>query len=240
MPTITLPQIEIAFALAQQVYDGQKTLDNAANELKNEHGWNINSARDALFLYRHLLRGEVFKRTLSALALEYFLAEIEQQHGRDAADNAVAATWKHIAYYESIKSTNHNKLRSVVHKFQNSLSAPVSTQVYESNFNAAIEMSKRDSSAAREMRLKSADTTPAVIITKTKTYLRNPDVVAEVLIRAAGNCELCKKPAPFQRKSDGTPFLEVHHKEQLAHGGKDTVQNAIAVCPNCHRKQHHG
>jgi 5-methylcytosine-specific restriction endonuclease McrA len=31
-----------------------------------------------------------------------------------------------------------------------------------------------------------------------------------------------------------------HHVKQLAHGGEDTVENAIAVCPNCHRKAHHG
>jgi 5-methylcytosine-specific restriction protein A len=34
--------------------------------------------------------------------------------------------------------------------------------------------------------------------------------------------------------------LEVHHKIRLADGGFDTVENAIAVCPNCHRQCHHG
>uniref|UniRef100_UPI003D06D395 HNH endonuclease n=1 Tax=Alcaligenes faecalis TaxID=511 RepID=UPI003D06D395 len=64
--------------------------------------------------------------------------------------------------------------------------------------------------------------------------------MAEVLERASGSCEACKEPAPFKRKSDGTPYLEVHHRIQLAHGGEDTVENAIALCPNCHRKAHFG
>ncbi len=71
-------------------------------------------------------------------------------------------------------------------------------------------------------------------------YERNPYVVQIVLRRAKGICELCQQPAPFHRKSDGTPYLEVHHKEQLANGGDDTIENAIAVCPNCHRKEHFG
>lgn len=34
------------------------------------------------------------------------------------------------------------------------------------------------------------------------------------------------------------PFLEVHHVKWLAKGGSDTVNNVVALCPNCHRKMH--
>ncbi|WP_147195697.1 HNH endonuclease [Rummeliibacillus stabekisii] len=36
------------------------------------------------------------------------------------------------------------------------------------------------------------------------------------------------------------PNLEVHHIKRLADGEEDTVENAIAVCPNCHRELHFG
>lgn len=81
---------------------------------------------------------------------------------------------------------------------------------------------------------------PIPYFTKVKLYQRNPDVIAEVLIRSKGICEKCGKDAPFKRASDGTPYLEVHHIKRLADGGKDTVENAIAVCPNCHREFHFG
>lgn len=71
-------------------------------------------------------------------------------------------------------------------------------------------------------------------------YQRNPDVIAEVLIRADGICEQCHSPAPFLRASDGTPYLEVHHIIPLSEGGDDTVENALALCPNCHREAHFG
>ena len=46
--------------------------------------------------------------------------------------------------------------------------------------------------------------------------------------------------APFNRDSNDTEYLEVHHKLPLAENGDDTVENAIALCPNCHRHAHYG
>jgi hypothetical protein len=70
-------------------------------------------------------------------------------------------------------------------------------------------------------------------------FVRDPQVVAYVQQRARGDCEACLKKAPFER-DDGAPFLETHHLTRLADGGPDTVENAVAVCPNCHRLLHHG
>lgn len=70
-------------------------------------------------------------------------------------------------------------------------------------------------------------------------YERDPQVVAFVEGRADGRCELCGSEAPFKR-SDGTPFLEVHHIVPLAKDGSDQPRNAAALCPNCHRACHHG
>lgn len=68
-------------------------------------------------------------------------------------------------------------------------------------------------------------------------FLRDARVVAWVLQRAHGSCELCGVPAPFVRR-DGSAFLEVHHVRPLSDGGSDTVTNAAALCPNCHRRCH--
>jgi 5-methylcytosine-specific restriction protein A len=43
--------------------------------------------------------------------------------------------------------------------------------------------------------------------------------------------------APFKDKN-GEPFLESHHIEWLSKDGEDTIENSIALCPNCHRKMH--
>lgn len=95
-------------------------------------------------------------------------------------------------------------------------------------------------SAERARRLRNANPIPRRVVTVGFDYLRNPDVVAEVLVRAKGSCERCCQPAPFLRRSDRTPYLEVHHRVPLAQGGLDTVANAEALCPNCHRQAHYG
>ena len=103
-----------------------------------------------------------------------------------------------------------------------------------------VQRSLKDSSAARRKRLALAPKRPIQIDVRSTAFLRNSDVIAEVLARAEGRCELCEESAPFARKSDGTPYLEVHHRVRLADRGEDTVENAYALCPNCHRRQHYG
>ena len=68
---------------------------------------------------------------------------------------------------------------------------------------------------------------------------RNPRVQAWTLQQAKGRCELCRKPAPFERPSGGA-FLEVHHVTRLVAGGEDVPGNTVALCPNCHRMAHYG
>ncbi|MGH8030771.1 MAG: HNH endonuclease [Luteimonas sp.] len=42
---------------------------------------------------------------------------------------------------------------------------------------------------------------------------------------------------PF-KDTGGLPFLEVHHVRHLAEQGSDRTSNAVALCPNCHRRCH--
>ncbi len=68
-------------------------------------------------------------------------------------------------------------------------------------------------------------------------YYRDPNLKALVKKLAKGYCHLCENPAPFNDKYDN-PYLEVHHVNILAKGGKDEIGNVVALCPNCHRKVH--
>ncbi|HEY8893144.1 MAG TPA: HNH endonuclease [Clostridium sp.] len=110
-----------------------------------------------------------------------------------------------------------------------------------SEFDKAVNESLRLSVEERRKRLESKkNSISEKINTVSSGYRRNPDVVAEALERAQGRCGKCRKEGPFKRVSDGTIYLEVHHIIRLADGGEDTVENAIAVCPNCHRELHFG
>ncbi|MEC3884598.1 HNH endonuclease signature motif containing protein [Halobacillus sp. HZG1] len=86
-------------------------------------------------------------------------------------------------------------------------------------------------------RAKASEGRPGYRESKTTHHQRNPYVIEYAKKWADGICQLCEQPAPFFSK-DGSPYLETHHIEWLARGGKDTVENTVALCPNCHKKMH--
>lgn len=113
---------------------------------------------------------------------------------------------------------------------------------FQDSFEARLAASMRRSSKERKKRIAAAPVRSEVPQRRVVRYeyVRNADVVAEALHRANGICEKCGDPAPFIRRLNGMPYLEVHHIVQLAHKGKDVLENTIAICPNCHREEHYG
>jgi hypothetical protein len=131
--------------------------------------------------------------------------------------------------------------RDVFRNMQEGISPNALLDGQQRDFDKAVSDARADADA-RRARLEVARRVPERFIATSLAFHRNPDVVAEVLERASGVCEnpKCRKQAPFLRASDNRPYLEVHHKIPLAQGGEDTVENAIALCPNCHREAHYG
>ena len=104
---------------------------------------------------------------------------------------------------------------------------------------AAFEIEAREEAKRKNLSKPQGNRRPTVTSSAITQYQRDAAVKAWVLQQANGKCESCGQPAPFNG-SDGQPFLEVHHVRQLADSGPDTVTNAVALCPNCHREAHYG
>lgn len=79
---------------------------------------------------------------------------------------------------------------------------------------------------------------PSVKPSNTPKYQRDPKVKAWILHNAQGICEGCEQEGPFQAVGR-LPYLEVHHVIFLSQGGADTIQNTVALCPNCHARCHY-
>ena len=235
-----LSRIEAVFEVARLVYEQKLSPTEGSNRLRSNYGYNINSAKDFIADYRHLVRGEIFQRGMSAFDMEYFLKRISIDIGIEALQLALHSLWQHIAYYEGIRNVKLHKLRGIAAKFQALALVNISKEADELDFDNAVAKAIADGSEARLERLKLANRIPTKKPVVVLIYRRNADVVAEVLYRANGYCEQCNKEAPFMRLKDGKPYLEVHHVVRLANGGEDTVGNSLALCPNCHRKDHYG
>lgn len=65
-------------------------------------------------------------------------------------------------------------------------------------------------------------------------FIVSASIASRVVIDAAkGKCELCKNTYP-----DGELFLESHYVVWLQDGGEPTIDNVVALCPNCHKRIH--
>ena len=78
---------------------------------------------------------------------------------------------------------------------------------------------------------------PVEKVVETKQIVRDPYIAQYAKKRANGICQLCEQKAPFFDKK-GEPYLESHHIIWLSAGGTDSIENTVALCPNCHRKMH--
>lgn len=74
-------------------------------------------------------------------------------------------------------------------------------------------------------------------VVTTTHFSRNIYVAQYAKNRANGICQLCGQAAPFN-DNNGLPYLESHHIVWLSNGGSDSIDNVVALCPNCHKKMH--
>ncbi len=92
----------------------------------------------------------------------------------------------------------------------------------DTNFEAEVAKLRKSPPATPPL----GNKTPGKAQPSVTTYTRDPAVVAWILNNAAGICECCDKPAPFQRE-DGTPYLEVHQVQRLTDKGEDIINNTL-------------
>ncbi len=241
MPKNQIGQAEFAasYSLAREWLAEKLSWSEAASRLETDFGVNSASAGNLLQAVRALHNGEKFTRSISAAAADYFVRRIASNDGASAARLAIRSIERHVAYYEGIQPSKMPKMRATLASLSASF-ADVGLSVGQAEFEAEVARFAAMPAEARAKALPAKGHKPDVTFAQVKIYNRSAAVVAQVLLRAGGICETCSAPAPFKRALNGEPFLEVHHKLQLAAGGEDTVENAIAVCPNCHRKHHFG
>ncbi|SAK92857.1 HNH endonuclease [Caballeronia pedi] len=251
-----IDEIEAAFEMSRAVHEKRIKRSQAIRHLASK---NINEGSAAVFIdgFRKLRRGELYKMALSNDAVELFLKRTHEARDAQGLRLALVAFHGNIDYYESVEAKRkgarptlhsaralHARYDAIAAVLEATLVAETerksSLATLESDFERNVRKSLRDSAETREARLRAAAKKPAKVKISIEAFVRNPDVVAAVLIRAGGRCEKCGNLAPFRRRVDGSPFLEVHHIQRLADGGEDSIDNAEALCPNCHRRAHYG
>lgn len=190
---------------------GNQELDFAQNRTLKD------SAKNGVTV--HLF--EVFKDTEYTYAGIVELAELPYKENEPDKNNNKRIVYKFpLKLKTSEYCPNNETLIQNEEKLEKSISRKTIQEIKE----LAIEKSKLNKNKHLVRKV------------STYTYERSLEIREYVKELAKGICQLCDNKAPFEVK--GKPFLHVHHIEYLSKGGEDTIENAIAVCPNCHAKIH--
>lgn len=121
---------------------------------------------------------------------------------------------------------------------QENQSTNIDISLIQANYERKAKQAKKLDSQALFERVKASQSDKiSVRSAVTTVYERNVYVAEYAKRRANGICQLCGKQAPFKDKN-GEPYLETHHIQWLSRGGTDTIDNVVALCPNCHRRMH--
>ena len=114
---------------------------------------------------------------------------------------------------------------------------PPNVEVLEQEFAENVKKAGEKDLSKLEKEAKKKATIPEAHTVQAKVYFRDPIIAAYVKKRANGRCQLCGQIAPFN-DTNGDPYLECHHIDWISAGGRDSIDNCVALCPNCHKKMH--
>jgi hypothetical protein len=112
---ISSTQIAHAYEFSKKVYEGNMSSRDATSELMGI-GVNQTSAQFYIYIYKHLIDGDEFKRTASAESFAYFLNRISQDNGLVQLKKSLIAFEKHIAYLQLHRKSRINSLEAVYEK----------------------------------------------------------------------------------------------------------------------------
>lgn len=114
-------------------------------------------------------------------------------------------------------------------------------KVFEFNWNNLLNQNnKNEFEFIEEIIKQESNQEKREIVIEARINFPN-DLRQQIFKRANFKCENknCKNPNSFTDKN-GDIFLEIHHKVPYSKCKKHSLENCIALCPNCHKQIHFG
>jgi len=116
----------------------------------------------------------------------------------------------------------------------------------EESFQRAVEqqISENQNNITKEItyKRKPKQNRSKIVITK---YSRDEEVAARALEFARYKCEIDNNHVTFVSRRSGKNYVEAHHLIPICFSDEfdfslDVEANIVSLCPNCHKKIHHG
>lgn len=108
--------IEAAYITSRRFYDGNISMQDAIGQL-SIIGMNPGSAFINVSVYKYLMNGERFTRTLTAQTFDFFLQNILKDYGTECLKTCLTGLSKHIEYIETKRKYRMGLVRDVYNKY---------------------------------------------------------------------------------------------------------------------------
>jgi len=221
---ITQQHYSKAYEIGRLVHEGKLRPTDAQAELV-AFGLNSSSALDFIYILRHMLKGETYKRAMSAANTDDFLAWIRRDYGDEAYTRSVTALGKHIEYYTGLKGDRLESLRKVLAKHIALL--PGSPPSFDSPEEVPDTATHTEGSVRQVL---------------VNAYERSSAARAACLVHYGHACSVCGFDFKKTYGLIGKDFIHVHHLKEISSIAQtyqvDPVQDLRPVCPNCHAMLH--
>ncbi len=224
---------EITSAQLQQVYDlgclfalQKISLEETLEQLVGSLDMNQTSATNYMRNFEAFNEGKVYKRAMSALSYEIFLARFYEDLPSSEFELIIKSVELHLEYRWSKSKAKHLEVRSLVDSYKIKLASPVVSPIYPD-----------------EVHEQPTEFTEGSIKQVTvNAYERNPKARAACIEKYGAICQACDFNFETKYGEIGKGFIHVHHKIDLATIGEsyqvDPINDLIPVCPNCHAMLH--
>lgn len=187
-------------------------------------GVNPNSAADMFYNLGRMLRGELYKRSLSAAATTDYLKWINEDYGTKKLKNAVSALEQHIVYYQQISGS---PMRSLVELLE----------TYSNLLESILEFAKHPEEENEDPLLEARVCKVSVNI-----FERSPEARRMCIDHYEPKCFICGFDFYNVYGRIGLGFIHVHHLKELSSISEeyevDPIKDLRPVCPNCHAMLH--
>lgn len=226
MQTIDTSLIESAYEISKAFYDQRLTRQEAINKL-HEQGMNEGSAFIYLLVYRYLIEGQSFTRTLSAESFDYFLGKILSDFGMDQLYLSLNALEKHIEYFETKKNFKMGLVGGIYRKYLDLYDQSIPNDVVEDIDELAFPEGKE------KYRLhKYKERNGEVVRLAKERHLERDQKLS---------CQICNFSFTDMYGDLGIGFIEAHHINPISEIKEEafiSIEDFALVCSNCHRMLH--
>lgn len=224
MRQMTKEMVEKSFEIAKLKFLNKISL-KVGVEILEKMGINTNSARDYIYCYSHLMKGELFTRRINLYATEYYLKTIHKENGTTGLKNALSSLSKHFDYWEEVSGTVVKKGRDIYTKYFNIVSNEREEIIYPDEFDSNDDYYEGKSKKVT-----------------VNAYERNSDARKKCIEHFGYKCQVCNLIFEEKYGEIGIDFIHVHHKLDISEIKSEYLVNPITdlipVCPNCHAMLH--